>query len=93
MNTKSAIGFLVVGLMMKELPLLEPGWFPHNGPDGSNAGALWLMCMGLILAAVGAIHLLRHHFVPMIRRVGAYRARSRASRVAWRASRNPISGT
>lgn len=88
MNTKSALGFLAVGIAMKILPGLEPSWFPPNGPDGSNAGALWLMWMGMIEAAIGAGYLIRSNFLPMVRRLGAYRAQSRAARVAWRTSRN-----
>ena len=34
MNTKNALGFLVVGVVMKSLPALAPDWFP---PTGSHA--------------------------------------------------------
>jgi hypothetical protein len=93
MNSKSAFGFVVVGILMAALPTLTPSFFPDNGPDGSNAGATWLLCMGVVEIAIGGFHLLRHDLVPMLRRASHARAHSRRPRVAWRTARNPLSGS
>ena len=74
MNTKNALGFLLVGVLMKALPGLEPHAFTHLGPDGTSAAATWVVCMGLIIASLGGLYLIKHHAWPSLKRVAAYRA-------------------
>ncbi|HEY3756057.1 MAG TPA: hypothetical protein VGL42_07910 [Opitutaceae bacterium] len=92
MNSKSALGFVVVGILMMAVPTLLPSWFPHSGPDASNAGSTWLLCMGVVEISIGAYYLVRHSLFPALKRMGAQRAQVRRSRVAWRTARDSISG-
>jgi hypothetical protein len=77
MNTKNALGFLVIGVLMRALPSFQPHWFNHLGPDGTSAAATWVRCMGLIIAALGGLYLIRHHAWPSLMRIAAYRANPR----------------
>ena len=69
MNTKNALGFLFVGVGMNSLPVLEPHWFAHLGPDGTSAAAAWVTCMGLVQALLGGGYLLKHHIWPSLVRM------------------------
>jgi hypothetical protein len=77
MNAKNALGFLLVGALMKSLPSLEPHWFHHAGSVGPSAAATWMVCMGLIEAALGGCYLLKHHIWPALRHLVAYRSAPR----------------
>jgi hypothetical protein len=74
MNTFNALGFLLVGVVMKILPTIEHAHFRRLGPDGTSASATWFVCMGLILAGVGGVHLLTHHIWPSLKRLFSDRA-------------------
>jgi hypothetical protein len=90
MNTKNAFGLMAVGVLMRVVPMWIPTWFPSNGPDGSNASALWLMCMGTIMGAIGGWHVLRHNILPALMRMAVYRPhaqRQRATKEVFAASR------
>lgn len=93
MNSKSALGFVVVGILMMAFPALLPSWFPHTGSDASNTGATWLVCMGVVEITIGGYYLVRHGLLPAMKQMGAQRTQSRRSRVAWRTARDPISGS
>ncbi len=73
MNTKNALGFLLVGVVMNSLPVLEPHWFAHLGPDGTSASAAWVTCMGLVQALLGGVYLLKHHIWPSLVRSASHR--------------------
>lgn len=85
MNTKHALGFLAAGVLMKLIPSVWPDGFHPTAADGSNASAMWLTCMGIVLAVIGGGFLVKHWIAPSILRTGAYRAPARTARLQWKA--------
>ena len=71
MNTKNALGFLVVGVVMKSLPALAPDWFPPTGPDGTSASAIWLNCMGPIEIIIGGWYVIRQQTASVLKLLAA----------------------
>ena len=47
------------------LPVLAPGYFVANAPDGSNTSALWLGVMGFFQGVMGTFFILRNEGVPL----------------------------
>ena len=47
------------------LPVLAPGYFVSNAPDGSNTSALWLGVMGLFQGSMGTFFIFRNEGVPL----------------------------
>ena len=54
MNSLSAVGFFVLGILLFILPQLAPTLCPVSSYDGSSARALWLGLMGLVNGGIGA---------------------------------------
>jgi hypothetical protein len=69
MNAKHALGFLMVGVLMKSLPAFAPDWFPGTGPDGSSASAIWLTCLGRIEILLGSYYLVKHQTLLGLKRL------------------------
>ena len=69
----NALSLLAVGLVLRAVPDLRPGWFPPTGWDGTNAQAIWLIAMGTITALFGAFYLVKTILLPLIWRWGAVR--------------------
>jgi hypothetical protein len=74
MNAKNALGFLVVGIVMKSLPGLSPDWFPPTGCDGTSASAIWLTTMGRIEILLGSWYLVKNRGSLGLRRLAVRRA-------------------
>ena len=61
----NALGLLAVGLVLRTMPELRPGWFPADGWDGSSTGGIWLTAMGTITAVFGFYYLIKTAIVPL----------------------------
>lgn len=83
-TAKNALVLLVVGLVMQLIPVLAPYWFPPTGVDGSNASAIWLTCMGIIEASIGAWYLMKLQVIPAL-----IRGRQRAAGLAASRTQTP----
>ena len=53
MKLGNSVGFILFGLLMVFLPLLDPGLCPRTGLDGTSSRALWLDFMGTVQAGIG----------------------------------------
>ncbi len=69
MTTLNALGFFLLGIAMLFLPMIEPGYFVANAPDGSNTSALWLGVMGLLQGLMGTFFIFRNEGVPLVVRL------------------------
>ena len=72
MNAFNALVFLVLGVAMAMLPVVEPSWFPPTGIYGSSGRALWLEVMGVLQGVIGGVRVLRDLAVPFVLRSLTY---------------------
>jgi len=69
MNLANALVFAALGWVMEMIPKAFPSRFPHLGPDGSNARALWLGLMGALQLTIGLGFVIRAHLLPLASRL------------------------
>ena len=62
MTLENAVGFFLLGTLMRILPWVAPGSMGARAIDGQSTGALWLEFMGILLLVLGGTHLLRPLF-------------------------------
>lgn len=70
----NAVVFLTMGMFMRALPELKPGWFPPSDNGGGNGTALWLYAMGTITAVIGIHYLIKTGAVSLVWRWVSFKA-------------------
>jgi len=73
MTTVHAYSFLLLGGVLRLLPLVSPTQFPPDSLDGANTSALWLQFMGLVNGGIGTVYLWLLEMLPFVVHVMAWR--------------------